>query len=183
MRLSLLIAVLIIGSFSAMPQTNEPPKGNPADAMREMRLKALSTPPSAWGQKPTPEFPHVCGVIMDWPIESGTVSVVSFSSGDASIYTTGTFGIIGGVGHDTVRRAAKSFVTLSEKYFDQATATKDFPYPQVGRIRYYLICYDGVRVIEADLGSVESGKDKYADLFIAGQRVVTALRMTTQNCQ
>jgi len=180
MRLCLLITALIAGSFTAMSQTNEPQKKGPAEMMREMRFRALSTSPSEWGQKPTTEYPHVCGVIMDWPIEAATVSVVSFSSGDASIYTTGTFGVIGGVGHDSVRSAARSFVRVGEKYFDQATVTKEFPYPQAGRVRFYLVCYDGVRVIEADSQSVASGKEKYSDLYLAGQSVITELRKITQ---
>src|SRR5882672_6762339 len=100
MRPCLLIAFLVVGCFTAMSQTNEPPKKSPAELMRDMRLKMLTTPPADFGQKPTQEFPRVCGVLMDWPIDAGTVSVVSFSSGDASIYTTGTFGVFGGIGHE-----------------------------------------------------------------------------------
>ena len=117
---------------------------------------------------------------MDWPIESGAVSVVSFSSGDASVYTTGTFGVFGGIGHESVRDSAKSFVKVAEKHYDEATPTQDYPYPNAGRIRFYLVCYDGVRIIETDLESVKSGRDKCSDLYSAGQRVITELRLIIQ---
>jgi hypothetical protein len=117
---------------------------------------------------------------MDWPIDAGIVSVVSFSSGDASIYTTGTFGVFGGIGHETVRRTAKSFVKIAEKHFGQAIPTKDYPYPKPGRVRFYLVCYDGVRMIEADLEALRKGTDKLSDLYVEGQRVVTELRLITQ---
>jgi hypothetical protein len=180
MRPSLLITILIAGCFSAMSQTKEPPKKSRADVMRELRLKMLTTPPAEFGQQPTPEYPHVCGVLMDWPIDAATVSVVSLSTGDASIYTTGTFGVLGGIGHESVRNAARRFVRLGEKHLDEATVTKDYPYPKAGRVRFYLVCYDGVRTLEADLESVKAGKDKCSDMFIEGQRVIAELRMITQ---
>jgi hypothetical protein len=163
-----------------MSQTNEPPKKNPAEMMRELRLKMLTTPPAEFGLKPTREYPRVYGILMDWPIERGTVSVVSLCSGDASIYTTGTFGVIGGVGHEGVRSAAKNFVKAAEKHHGEAAPTKEYPYPTTGRVRFYLVCYDGVRAIEADLQSVMNGKDKCSDLYAEGQRVVTELRKITE---
>jgi hypothetical protein len=94
MRAYLLLAFLVVQCFTAMAQTNEPPKKSPAEVMRDLRLKMLTTPPAEFGHRQTPESPRVYGVLMDWPLEAATVSVVSFSSGDASIYTTGTFGVL-----------------------------------------------------------------------------------------
>jgi hypothetical protein len=176
----LLIASLFVVCSTAMSQTNNLPKKSQAEIMREMRLKILTTPPAELGQKPSQDFPRVCGALMDRPIAAGIVTVVSSSAGDASIYTTGTFGVIGGIGHETVRNAAKRFVQVSDRHYDEAAPTKDYPYPKAGRVRFYLVCYDGVRVIDADLQSVASGKDNCSDLYIAGQRVLTELRLITQ---
>jgi hypothetical protein len=54
------------------------------------------------------------------------------------------------------------------------------PYPEAGRVRFYLICYEGVRVIEADAESLASGKERDSELFIEGQRVIRELRLTVQ---
>jgi hypothetical protein len=174
---------LVVGCFTVMSQTNEPPKKSPAEVMRELRLKMLAAPGDL-ELMPSPEFPRVCGVLMDWPIEMGTTSfvttVVSLSTGDASIYSTGTFGVFGGIVHATVRSAAKSFVRVGERHYDEATPTKDYPYPKTGRVRFYLVCYDGVRVIDADLESARRGADKYSDLYEQAQRVMTELRLITQ---
>jgi hypothetical protein len=163
-----------------MSQTNQPPKKSPAEIMRELRLKMLTTGAAELGLKPTPEYPRVFGVLMDWPIEAGTVTVVSLSTGDASIYTTATFGVFGGIGHETVRDAARGFVKVAEKHFDDAATTNEFPYPKAGKVRFYLVCYDGVRVLETDLEPARAGKNHYSDLYIAGQRVITELRLITQ---
>ena len=167
MRLLLLIAFITVGCFATMSQTNEPPKKSPAELMREMRLKQLTMPPGEAGQKPTPEFPRVCAVLMDWPIEAATVTVLARNTGDASVYTTGTFGIIGGIGHEGVRSAAIDCVKVAERHFEDSSATKDYTYPKAGRVRFYLVCYDGVHVIEADLESVQARKDKCSDLYEA----------------
>jgi hypothetical protein len=176
----LLMVYLIIGCSTAMSQTNEPSKKSASEVMRELRLKMLTTRPVDLGQKPTQEYPRVCGVLMDWPIDTGIVSVVSLSTGDASVYTTGTFGVIGGIRDERVRSAAKNFVKVGEKHYNEAIPTKDYPYPNIGHVRFYFVCYDGVRTIDADLVSVHRGQDKYSDLFKEGQRVITELRLITQ---
>lgn len=146
--------------------------------MREMRLQQLTI---SLGEKPTAEFPKVRAVIMDWPIERAIVTVIARSTGDASIYTTGTFGVLGGIGHETVRNAAVACVKIAQHYSDDATPTKEFPYPTGNRVRFYLVCYDGVREIDADLDGVRQKDAKYFDMYAAAQQVVTELRLITQN--
>jgi hypothetical protein len=181
MRQLLFITLLVVGCFTVMSQTNEPPKKSPAELMREMRLKQLTMPPREFSQKPSQEFPRVCAVVMDWPIEQGTVTVVARTTGDASIYTDGTFGVFGGIGHESVRRAATNCVSIAQGLFDSATVTKIYPYPKHSRVQFYLVGYDEVRVIDGDLDAVTTGKDKCSDLYKAAQSVVTELRMITQH--
>jgi hypothetical protein len=179
MHKHILIVILITSCCTVLPQTNTPSKKMNAELMRELRLKMLAAP-SEMDLKPTSEFPRVCGVLMDWPIDQGTVTVVSLSTGDASIYSTGTFGVFGGIGHATVRIAATNFVKLADKYYDQATPTNDYPYPKPGLVRFYLVGFNGVRTIEADLNSLRNGRDKYSDLYMQGQQVITEMRLVTQ---
>jgi hypothetical protein len=174
----IIVGLLVAGCFIATAETNKPARKSSAELMHEMRFKQLTTPPVAFGEKPTPEFPRVRAVVMDWPIEGATVTVVARTTGDASIYTTGTFGVFGGIGHDSVRSAAMSCVKVAHKHYEGATPTKDYPYPKGHRVRYYLVGYDEVRVIDGDLKSARTGK--WAGLYEAAQRVVTELRLITQ---
>jgi hypothetical protein len=180
MRIGLMVITLLITSFPLLSQS-ESPKKTPADVMREIRLKVLSTPPSQMSRKPTPEYPHVDGIIMDWWLQDTILSVMASSAGDGSIYTTGNFGVFGGVKYDNVRNAAKSFVKLAEKYYSDATPTKEYPYPQSGHVRFYLICYDGVRMIDADAASLSSGKSDCWDLVAEAQKEISALRQIVQD--
>lgn len=175
MRARLLPILPLLIAVTTVAQT--PAKKTPAEVMREIRLKVLTTPTS---QKPTGEFPHVRGVIMDWPIQDTTISLMASSAGDGSIYTTGDFGVFGGINYENVRTAAKNFVKLAEKYYSAAVATKDFPYPQPGHVRFYLMCYDDVRMIDVDARSLSNEKAKYSDLYDEGQRMISELRKIAQ---
>ena len=89
----------------------------PARVMRELRLKALTTLRAEMGWTSLPEYPRVCGVVMDWPLQGDVVTAVALRGGDASIYTTGTFGVLGGIGHARIRQAAVAWLQCAEKLF------------------------------------------------------------------
>lgn len=141
----------------------------------------LTTPPEKSPSKPSAEFPRIYGILMDWPIGEDTATVFSASTGDASLYTTSTFGIIGGKGHTNVRKAALIFVRTADRYFDSSTPTDDYPYPTAGHVRFYFLTFKGVRVIDTDLASIEKGTSTYRELFGLGQNFLTELRLATSN--
>jgi hypothetical protein len=136
----------------------------------------LKLPPEEVDIKPSKEFPKIYGVLMDWPLTEQTATIFSASDGSASLYTTSTFGILGGQNHASVRTAAKKFVKAAGAFYDEATPTKDYPYPAADRVRFYLLTFDGVRVIDTDLASINNGSSKYRNLFGLGQDVLTELR-------
>jgi hypothetical protein len=151
-----------------------------AQAMRDLRVAFLSSSADSHGFKPTKENPRVFGVAMDWPIDNTTATVVAALNGSASLYTTSTFGIIGGVGHESVRLAAQRFVRTAEAYHDAAVPTASYPYPAKGKVRFYLRTFREVRVIEADAATVSSSSGQYSGLFRAGQAVLTELRKVVE---
>jgi len=175
-----LIPFLLLFSLITTMSAQQQPTTPSPDAMRELRLRMLTDDPKSFGVKPTEEYSVVYGILMDWPIGEHTASVVSLCTGDASLYTTSTFGVIGGIGHDSVRRAACSFVKDAAKLYDESVPTSDYPYPKSDRVRFYLVTFNGVRVIDAPLSSATDESGKYAALFNRGQEVITQLRLVTQ---
>ena len=180
------VAVATMGAWVAVraqarnPQSSgaaPSPKKNPADIGRELRRKALTTPPQEMGATPTREFPRVYGILMDWPIQDDVVTIFSSATGAASLYTTSAFGVIGGEFHETVRAAAKALVKASDQHVTAAAPTTEFPYPREGRVRFYFLTFEGVRVIDTDLATITSGTSKYSELFELGQAVLTELRL------
>lgn len=148
-----------------------------AEAMHELRMRILKAPPADYGIEPSSEYPRVYGVVMDWPLGEHIATVVSLCDGNTSLYTTSTFGIIGGHGYEAVRDRARAFVKAADQYYDDASATSEFPYPNASQVRFYLLTFDGVRVTEASLEDVIKEKHRYAPLFFQGQEVLTELRL------
>jgi hypothetical protein len=152
---------------------------NKDDMGRDLRNMFLTTPAEKIGIQSSTEYPRVWGVAVDWPIGEHIATVVSLADGSASVYTTGTFGIFGGIGQETVRTAAKKVIKLAERHFDDSTPTHDFSYPARDHVRFFFTTFGGVRVIETDWAWLSERRSKYFELFDAAQDVLTQLRMVS----
>jgi hypothetical protein len=197
MKLSVIAVLLILASGSwfvlrarardthesEQPVVSKPSNKDPADAGKELRRMMLTIPPQDLGVSPSKEFPRVYGILMDWPIGEQTATICSTSTGSASLYTTSTFGIIGGEGHASVRAASAAFVKAADRFYDAAAPTSEYPYPAGDKARFYLLTFHGVRVVETDMASVTRGAGPYAELFGLGQAVMTELRVSTQKAK
>lgn len=149
--------------------------------MRELRVAFLSSSAASMGFAPTKEFPRVFGVAMDWPIGEHTATIVTALDGSASLYTTATFGVIGGsASHESVRGAAKRLVKAAESHHDEASPTSSYGYPAKGKVRFYFRTFDRARVVETDAASAYSSTGKYSALFRVAQGVVTELRKVAE---
>jgi len=72
----------------------------------------------------------VYGVIMDWGIDTATATIVSYRTGDASVYVSSGGGIIGGGQHKAVNHAAKQFAALGQTYLDKVAKTETNSLPR-----------------------------------------------------
>jgi hypothetical protein len=116
------------------PTVSNLSKKAPTDAGRELRLMMLRMPPKDMGVAPSNDFPRVYGVLMDWPVGDQTATIFSTSAGSASLYTTSTFGIIGGEGHASVRAASAAFVKAAARFYEEAASISEFPYPAADKV-------------------------------------------------
>jgi hypothetical protein len=117
------------------------------------------------------------GVLMEMGFEGATVTLVSFTTGDASLYLSTGGGIIGGIGHETVRNAADALVATAQGALPQLTKTAAFPRPDTGQVRFYVLTNRGVYASES-VAEVQLGNTPHplSALFFAGHNVITELR-------
>ncbi len=162
--------------FTAKPVEKTSFANRPHQTGRALRARALSTTAEQLHFQPTEDFPRVFGVVMDFPSDEDTATVVSMSDGTASLYTTAAFGIIGGGAHELVRAASQRFVKLAESFHDDSIPVKAWPYPANSQAFFYLLTYVGVRRISADLDQIYAFSSEHSPLFGAGQDVLTELR-------
>jgi hypothetical protein len=164
-------------SRAPRPQPVEKTTESPGKGLRTM---ILTTKPETVGMVSDSEFPKIYGVVCDWNIGDTVASIVSMKDGMASLYTTSTFGVIGGEGHERVRSAARRLVAEAGRFHDSSQVVTEFHYPSRGKVNYYLLTYQGVRLLTGDEKTIENGKDPSASLFTAVQDVMTELRLITE---
>lgn len=177
-RFSVAVLSLVALSFPVLSRPAEPKRAE--DMGRHLRQSFLTTTAAEAGVSANAKFPRVFGVAMDWPIGDDFATVVSVSDGTASLYTTSTFGIIGGGEHASVRKAALRFVALANTHSERAKPTATYPYPTPGKVRFYFLTYDGVRTVETEFAPIHAGSSEFYTLFDAGQAVLTELRLIVE---
>jgi hypothetical protein len=114
---------------------------------------------------------------MEFTLPKATVTLTSYSSGDASLYFSTGGGILGGIGHETVRNAARQFVSSGQALLNKMKEVASFPLPLAGMTHFYVLTNHGVygspELISDDL---KKSKSEFFVLFAAGQDVITEIR-------
>ena len=153
-------------------------KENPFDGLRNMAFTA--TPEQLELSLPTDET-IVYGIIMDWEMSGAVATTVSYQTGDASLYLSSGGGIIGGGQHQNVNSAAKQFVNLAQTYLGKAVKAETTDLPATNEVRFYLLTNKGVFVGQEQVNNFENKSSKWLELFEEGNKVLTELRLTTEN--
>lgn len=147
---------------------------NMALGLRNMILS--SEPQAANASDKTPST-----VIMDVHMGDGIASVMSSSGGDASIYLSSGGAMLGGAGHQNVSAAAVAFANATFRHKTAMVSTTAFPYPEVGKVRFYLRTREGALFAEAPEAELIAGTHPLSELFRAGQEVITQFRIVSDS--
>lgn len=182
MRPSRIIAILAVAcsAWAMAAEKPDKPVTSPSEMMRLMRLAWLTRKPAMEGS-PEAAQDKVMAVVMDWPLDGQVVTVLASSEGDASVYTTGTFGMTGGIGHETVRKAAVAFVASAQKHVAMTSPASDLGYPSRREIRFYFVMPRSTRVVTLPEDELQKPGSPASELFAHGQRVLTELRVVTES--
>jgi hypothetical protein len=120
------------------------------------------------------------GVIMDLGINNNTATLVTYQSGDASLYLSSGGGVIGGVGHENVTQAVKQLIGRAKSSISIAAKTEDFPLPNDGFVNFYFLTNEGVFVEREKISNIEKGSSKWTNLFLEANIVITELRKSSE---
>lgn len=140
---------------------------------REMRERFLTRPASEWKIEPSAENPAVYGVLMEWEAEGVTFTITSFCEGTASVYDTLGSVMIGGHTNEVINAAARALVKAAGEFHAKASPAHEFPDPGPERVQFYLLTFEGVRVLRDALEPVTDGRSRYAPLFQHGWSIFT----------
>jgi hypothetical protein len=117
---------------------------------------------------------------MEVGFREGAVTLVSLRDGTSSLYTYSGAGILGGY---IARKEAKGFVAEAEKNLAKMKPTKSFPFPEAGRIKFYVLTQDGVYTAEAAEQELTGRRHALSPLFFAGNDVLTGLRTASERAK
>jgi hypothetical protein len=173
----MLVVTCGCGKEVTVDQNSSTSEQSPGVGLRQL---VLTTDPADLSFAADADFPDVYGVVIDWPIDDDTATIVALRDGTASLYTTTTLGIIGGSGHEDVRSAARACVQLASEFPGACEPVTDYPYPPADVVYYYLLTYSGVKRCSASLSALETGSDSTYPLFAAAQNVLTQLRLVVE---
>ena len=162
----------------ATPTTEASAKA--AEAMRGLRNRLLTSSAEDVGLSGKDAEAKVWGVLMEVAFPSGVSTIVSIRDGTASLYMSTGGGVLGGY---SAREQARLFVAAAEKHLAEMKLTKSFPYPEVGRLKFYVLTRDGVYTAEAGEKELVSGQHALSPLFFAGNDVLTGLRTSSEQAK
>jgi len=149
-------------------------QGAPMKALRDRLLTSSSKEVGLSGEDAKAK---VWGVLMEVAFPNGVATLVSLRDGTASLYTSTGGGILGG---QSAGNEAKRFVAEAEKHLANMKPTKSFPYPEAGRMKFYVLTQSGVYTADGAEPEVTHQGHALFPLFLAGNEVLTALRSKSQ---
>lgn len=152
-------------------------KDNPYMGLRGQIFAA--TPEQIGLTTTTDEKPYA--IVMDMGMGGdGTATLVSIVDGNASMYLSSGGGVIGGYAHETVRKVAIDFVNMGQSYFSKMNPVDSFPLPKADNVRFYVLTNKGKYSIEEEIQRIENDNSDWGQLFYEGNKVITELRLTTE---
>ena len=187
--IGLVILVIAIGLFACKRNREEKKEVKQNENVRQSKLS--DNPYSALRNQAinvTPEQlqlqleneKEIYGIVMDWNMGNAIVTVVSFKTGDASVYLSTGQAFIGGFAHQSVINAAKQFVKYGEKYLSKSIKTNDSEPTKDKKINFYFLTNSGRYYIEDDFEKIENNTSDLLGLFEAGNEVITQYRLINE---
>ncbi len=160
------------------PKVAKPPE----EVYAGLRKEALNTSPMNVGMAGQVQDDEPYGMLMEMTIASSVVTLACFGSGDASVYYQTGGGMVGGISHEPVRKAAKEFVAQARQVVPRMKKTNEYPLPSPDSVRFYAMTPRGVLTTETSRQSL-SGEPQNAlsALFYSGQEVVSQMRQVQED--
>ena len=183
--------VLVIGIFkylmninnekhpntSSKTKTDESVKKNAYIKMRNLALTATAE------QLELKDIDNekVFGLISEMNLDNGTITIVAFLTGDASIYLSSGGGFIGSGTHPDINKKIKEIIKNIDKFKYNARKVNKVKLPSKGEITFNLLTKNGIYQIREKEEKVISKKSEYFELFEKVNNIINLIRKKVAN--
>ncbi|HVR98482.1 MAG TPA: hypothetical protein VMW27_17845 [Thermoanaerobaculia bacterium] len=116
------------------------------------------------------------GLLMEMVIGDSVVTLACFADGNAGLYYQTGGGMVGGIAHESVRKAAKECILLTQKALTAMERTDSYPTPGEGEVRFFALTPRGVLTAVRYREELGETQDELSALFYGGQEVVSRMR-------
>jgi hypothetical protein len=143
----------------------------------EMRSQMFRLNPEKVGIKRSNDT-NVWGVITEFAVDGGYVTMVSLANGRTYMYFSSGSGILGAGDYSMVSIASAELVKTAERFVSQMQPTTQHPFPSPGHTRFYLLTYSGLYTREVPENQMdgEHTSPMYG-LYAFTQNVITQIRL------
>ena len=143
----------------------------------EMRKMALNVTAEQLGFKIPEDSIKVYGIITDLDMGGGTATVVTYLTGDASIYLSSGGGFIGAGQHESVQKVAKEFVDNGHLISFKGKTFENPDLPTNGNANFYFLSNKRNTRITESIAKMESGESEFSKLFADLNILMTEIRL------
>jgi hypothetical protein len=145
-----------------------------------LRQESIETPAASLGLSGELKPNEPYGILMEMGVPNSVVTLACFANGDARLYYKTGGGMVGGISHEKVRKAAQEFSSLARKALPRMSRVTSYPVPHEDRVRFYVLTPRGVFTTETDREVLGEPGNELAPLFYSGQEVVTQMRQVQE---
>lgn len=148
----------------------------PEAAYMKMRRQAIEVDPMRLGLAGELQKDTVYGALMEMGIAKSAVTLACFADGDARVFYKTGGGMIGGIGHESVRKIAKDFIGLAQGALPKLTRTTTYSLVAPNRVAFFVLTPRGIFTAETDRDALAGPENELSALFYKGQEVVAEMR-------
>lgn len=145
-----------------------------------LRRQALQTTPDRLNLPGNLRDDEAYGLLMEMVIGDSVVTLACFGDGNASLYYQSGGGMVGGIAHETVRKAAKECIALTQQALPRMNPTDTYPLPGAEEVRFFALTPRGVLTVGTDRQELVEAQDELSALFASGREVVTQMRLVQE---
>ena len=144
----------------------------------EMRGQMFRLDPEKVGIKKGDQQTNVWGVITEFTLDGGYVTMVSLANGRTYMYFSSGSGILGAGDYSMVSIASAELVKTAERYISQMKLTTEYPFPSPGHTRFYLLTYSGLYTQEVSENiMLDERTHPLYGIYAFTQNVITQIRI------
>lgn len=152
----------------------------PDNRFHDLRNMALNVTPEQLQLSLPADQIKIFGVIMDWDLGDGIMTLASYETGDASMYLSSGGGVIGGGQHENVNKASKEFVSMAQNYLDKSSKADTTTLPDKDCFKFYFLTNKGKFFTQENIANIENNSSKWLGLFENANKLITELRLITE---